>query len=151
MYKTFVSYRLAIGSPQTLTALQMCFHPPPHPPPRPFTESGEQFTHNPRRRRHSVTFPPSTWTLHPCETDCILSYCFVAPWFFTRMLIWHFNKLCDRLCCAGIAPIRLAADPLAAPLSPPPLATIACSWQSTCVTITWTIHLCQHRWLFCSG
>lgn len=63
-------------------------------------------------------FDTSTRILYSHGANCIF-YCFVAQWFFTRMLIWHFNKLCERLqCCGGIAPIRLTADPLAGPLSP---------------------------------
>lgn len=71
---------------------------------------------DPHRRGNNSTRLPSTWILYSHGANCFF-YCFVAQWFFTRMLIWHFNKLCEWLqCCGGIAPIRLTADPLAGPL-----------------------------------
>lgn len=75
---------------------------------------------SPHSRGNDSTLLPSTWILYPHGANWIF-YCFVAQWFFTRMLIWHFNKLCEWLqCCGGIAPICLTADPLAgaAALSP---------------------------------
>lgn len=88
-------------------------------PPRPLPALGA-WKRSPHSRGNDFTLLPSTWILYPHGANCIF-YCFVAQWFFTRMLIWHFNKLCEWLrCCGGIAPIRLTADPLAGATALPP-------------------------------
>lgn len=88
--------------------------PPPIPPPTPLPPMPEN---NPHTHENTSTLLLSAWILYSRGANCIF-YCFVAQWFFTRMLIWHFNKLCEWLqCCGRIAPICLTADPLSAPFS----------------------------------
>lgn len=89
-------------------------HPPPPTPPIRHTPMPENNLH---AHGNTSMLLLSAWILYSRGANCIF-YCFVAQWFFTRMLIWHFNKLCEWLhCCGRIAPIRLTADPLSAPFS----------------------------------
>lgn len=102
----FMPYCLASGNPWILSVLQMPFPP---------------FW---RLKTIHTVMETSQRFCHPLEFFILMGpivffYCFVAPWFFTKMLIWHFNKLREQLqFCGGIASIRLTADPLSGPLSP---------------------------------